>query len=225
MAACKPFLTPYSAAAAPTPPEVVPHLKEGDHEVPHNNRPISLLPVLSKVAEIFVLQHYTSFQSDKNRLTKHQSGNKRYHSTETLSFLVTDHLFNAIDEMKVTAMVLIDLSKAFDSICHSILLNRLQTLGTSRNIYECSTLVPKRKQTTRVGISTSSPLTVTHGVPQGSISGPVLFSLYMNDLPDAIKIFSVEFYIDDTKLFLSFATNDNVNALSQIGQDLNRVAE
>ena len=162
--------------------EVVPHLKEGDHEVPDNNRPISLLPVLSKVAEKHVLQQCTSFLSDKNCLTKHQSGNKRYHSTETLSLLVTDHLSNAIDEMKVTAMVLIDLSKAFDSICHSILLNRLQALGKSTNTLRWfQSYLTERKETTRVGISTSSPLTVTPRVPQGSISRPVLFSLYMND--------------------------------------------
>ena len=72
--------------------EVVPHLKEGDHEVPDNHRPISFLPVLFKVAAKLVLQQCTSFLSDKNRLTKHQNGNKRYHSTETLSLLVTDHL-------------------------------------------------------------------------------------------------------------------------------------
>ena len=114
--------------------EIVPHSKEGDHEVPANNRPISLLPVLSKVAEKLVLQQYTSFLSDKNRLTKHQSGNKRNHSTETLNLLVTDHLFNAIDEKKVTAMVFIDLSKAFDSICQTTLLNKLQALGTSTKV-------------------------------------------------------------------------------------------
>ena len=197
--------------------KVVPHLKEGDHELPDNKRPISLLPVLFKVAEKLVLQQCTSFLSDKNRLTKHQSGNKRYHSTETLNLLVTDHLFNAIDEQKVTAMVLIDLSKAFDSICHPILLNKLQGLGTSTNAqHGFQSYLTETEQTTRVGISTCSPLIVTHGVPQGSILGPdgVLFSLYMNDLPDAIKTCSVESYVDDTKFFLSFATNDNVNVLS-----------
>ena len=85
--------------------EIVPHSKEGDHEVPANKRLISLLPVLSKVAEKLVLQQYTSFLSDKKLLTKHQSSNKRNHSTETLNLLVTDQLFNAIDEKKVTAMV------------------------------------------------------------------------------------------------------------------------
>ena len=75
-----------------------------------------------------------------------------------------------------------------------------------------------------MGISISLPLIVTHGVPQCSILGPMLFRLCINDLPDAIRTCSVESYVVDTKLFLSFATNDNVNALSQIGQYLNRVA-
>ena len=123
-----------------------------------NNRPISLLPVLSKVAEKLVLQQYTSFLSDENHLIKHQSGNKGYHSTETLGLLVTDHLFNAIDEKKVTAMVLIDLSKVFHSMCHSILLNKLQALGTSKNaLHWFQSYLTERKQTTRVEISTSSP--------------------------------------------------------------------
>ena len=149
--------------------------------------------------------------------------------------IIQYHLSNRSDrENAQTSLILISysnwylliLSKAFDSICHSVLLNRIQALGTSTNaLHWFQSYLTEREQTNRVGISTSSPLIVTHGVPQGSILGPVLFSLYMDDLPDAIKTCSVESYVDDTKLFLSFATNDNVNALSQIGQDLNRIAE
>ena len=110
----------------------MPHLKEGDHEMPKNNRPVSLLPVLSKVIEKLALQQYTNYLLEKNCLTSQQRGNKRYHSTETLGLLVADHLFKAI-EKKITAMVLIDLSKVFDSICHSTLLAKLKMLGTSPN--------------------------------------------------------------------------------------------
>ena len=135
-----------------------------------NNRPVSLLPVLSKVIEKLALQQYTNFLLEKNCLTNHQSGNKRYHSTETLGLLVADHLFNAIDKKKITAMVLIDLSKAFDSICHSTLLKKLQMLGTSPNALNWfKSYLTNREQSTRIECTVSTSLIVTHGVPQGSI--------------------------------------------------------
>ena len=205
--------------------EIIPHLKEGDHEEPNNNRPISLLPVLSKVAEKLAIQQYASWLSDKNRLTRHQSGNRKLHSAETLGLLVADHGFSAIDERKITAMVLIDLSKAFDSICHTTLIGKLHALGTSTHALNWfRSYLTNRKQTTRVGTSLSPSSTVTHGVPQGSILGPILFSVYMNDLPNAIKNCSIESYFDDAKLFLSFGIKERETALSQLTQDLNRVA-
>ena len=109
---------------------IVPHLKDGDHEVPNNNRPISLLPVLSKVAEKIALIQFNDFLTKQDKLAQHQSGNRKKHSTETLSLLVTDHIFRAIDQQQLTAMVVIDLSKAFDSICHGTLLLKLRSLGT-----------------------------------------------------------------------------------------------
>ena len=96
--------------------EVVPHLKDGDHEIPSNNRPISLLPVLSKVTEKIALNQFTEYLTQQGNLTCHQSGNRKFHSTETLSLLVTGHIYKAMDKKEITAMVLIDLSKAFDSI-------------------------------------------------------------------------------------------------------------
>ena len=143
--------------------EAVPHHKEGDHEIPDNDRPILLLPVLSKVIEKLALRQYTCFLSEKNCLTKHQSGNKRYtyRSTEPLDLLVADHLFKAIDEKRVTAMALIDLSNAFDSICHSTLLKKLESLGTSHSALNCfRSYLTNRVQTTRIGSTISTPLVV-----------------------------------------------------------------
>ena len=77
---------------------IVPHLKDGDHEVPNNNWPISLLPVLSKVAEKIALIQFNDFLTKQDKLTQHQNGNRKNHSTETLSLLVTDHMFRAIDQ-------------------------------------------------------------------------------------------------------------------------------
>ena len=106
-------------------------VKEGDNEIPSNNRPISLLPALSKICERVALNQFTEYLTRCNRLTNHQSGNKKSHSTETLNIFITDTIFTAIDSRRVTALVLMDLSKAFDSIDHTILLRKLRALGVS----------------------------------------------------------------------------------------------
>ena len=85
---------------------IVPHLKDGDHEVPNNNRPISLLPVLSKVAEQIALIQFNDFLTKQDKLTQHQTGNRKNPSMEALSLLVTDHIFRAVDQQQLTAMVL-----------------------------------------------------------------------------------------------------------------------
>lgn len=205
--------------------EVVPLLKDGDHECANNNRPISLLPVLSKVAERIAHTQLSDYLDSNGKFSIHQSGNRKLYSTETLGLLVTDYIYKAIDEKKVTAMVLIDLSKAFDSISHTILLKKLKSLGVSNPaISWFMSYLTDRQQCTRIGISTSDPLPVNYGVPQGSILGPLLFTIYMSDLPHVSNHCELESFVDDTKLFLAFSTMDADDALSQISLDLNRTA-
>ena len=105
------------------------HPKDGDYEVAGNNRPISLLPVLSKVLERIAHVQLVSYLTSNNLLSVHQSGNRRCYSTETLGVLFTSHLYKAIDEKNMTAVLILDLSKAFDSINHQKLLMRLCSLG------------------------------------------------------------------------------------------------
>ena len=104
--------------------EVCPIPKEDDHEEASNNRPISLLPILSKVFEKVALDQLTSYLTEKRRLASNQSGNKKWHSTETSLVSSTDAILEAIDQTKVTAVVYLDMSKASDSIKHEILLNK-----------------------------------------------------------------------------------------------------
>ena len=101
--------------------EVVPIPKEGNYEIASNNRPISLLPILSKVCEKVALNQLTEYLNKYNLLSPCQSGNKRNHSTETININTTDRILKSMDQKKLTALILIDLLKAFHSIDHSIL--------------------------------------------------------------------------------------------------------
>ena len=89
------------------------------------NRPVSLPPAASKVCERIALDQLTTHLEEEKRLTNHQSGNKKLHSTETLNLLISDTVFESMDRKEITALVLLDLSKAFDSIDHSLLLTKL----------------------------------------------------------------------------------------------------
>ena len=108
--------------------EVVALVKEGDYEVSSNNRPASLFPAMSKVCELIVLNQLNSYMIKEKRLTRHQSGNKHLHSCETLGVFITNKVFNAMDSKELTVIVLLDFSKAFDSIDQCKLLVKLQAL-------------------------------------------------------------------------------------------------
>ena len=147
----------------------IPILKEGDYEIPNNNRPVSLLTVASKICERAALNQLMEYMSQKGRLTEHQSGNKKMHSTETLNILVSDMILDAMDRKELTAVVLLDLSKAFDSIEHSLLFKKLHSMGVSRKALDWfKSYLSDRTQSVRIGHAISEARAITYGVPQGS---------------------------------------------------------
>lgn len=108
----------------------------------------------------------------------HQSGNRKLHSTETALLYVTDQLLQAMDSKKVSIMVLLDMSKAFDSIRHDLLLSKLQNLDFSQGTLDWfQSYLSNRQQCVRIGDAVSKVLPLEFGVPQGSIFGPVLFTV------------------------------------------------
>ena len=122
-------------------------------------------------------------------------------------------------------MFLIDLSKAFDSICHRTLLLKLSSLGTSSQALKWfDSNLTDREQSTRLGTSLSDALTVPHGLPQGSILGPMLFNLYINDLPFAVKSSCTDSYVDDTKICCSFSAKNMNSCLVKMTEDLRLIA-
>ena len=184
--------------------EGTPILKDGDHEIPSNNRPISLLPVLSKVCERAAHDQLVFYLSTKQRLSTQQCGNKKWNSTETALIQTTDSILQNIDKKELTAAVLLDMSQAFDSIDHDILITKLRDVGLSCSSTEWfKSYLSLRYQVVKIQASTSDKLPVTSGVPQGSILGPLLFSIYTNDLSLVPKHCSTQGYVDDTKLLLN----------------------
>ena len=204
--------------------EVIPLLKEGDHEVANNNRPLSLLPATSKICERVALNQLTSYTNKKKCLSKHQSGNKQLHSCETLGVFMTDKVFKAMDSKELTVIVLLDLSKAFDSIDHRKLLTKLKALGLSLGALEWfKSYLTGRTQQVNIGSVVSEPVHITHGVPQGSILGPALFNIYLNDLPTIPNFGDLESYVDDSKLYLSFPIKYVNEVMRNINEDLSKI--
>ena len=162
--------------------EVTPLLKEGDHKIANNNRPVSLLPVALKGFERVTLIQLTTSMTNKKRLTKHQSGKRKLQPSETFNVMITDKALEAMDAKKLTFEVLLDLSKAFDSLDHSKLLAKLKTLGAGSTALEWfGSYLSGRQQYVRIGAETSSLGVIAHGVPQGSILGLALFTIYIKD--------------------------------------------
>ena len=150
--------------------EVTPILKSGNSEDPCNNRPISLLPILSKVSEQLAHGQIFDYLTANKILAKTQSGNRKLFSTETALLCVTDDLLQAIDDKKISALVLLDMSKAFDSIRHDILLQKVRALGVSfscRDWFRDWFYLVGRRQRVRIQDAISDPLSPEIWSPSG----------------------------------------------------------
>lgn len=150
----------------------------------------------------------------KRQLSTWQSGNKKLHSTETLLIQTTHAVSSAINEKQITAIVLLDIGKAFDTINHGIFLNKLLDIGiSSSSVAWFTSYLTDRRQVVRINYELTDPLPVVSGVPQGSIVGPILFSIYVNDLPLAPRSCLTKSYADDTKLYISFQSMTGLRLL------------
>ena len=162
---------------------------------------VATVPILSKVCEKVVANQLLPYLLSHNRLTANQSGNKQWHYTETALLKITDVILKAMNK-QLTAVVLLDMSKAFYSLDHGILISKLEDVGVSNTALKWfKGYLTNRCQSVRINSTLSDTREVTNGVPQGSILGPLLFSIYINDLTSAPQHCSADCYVNDTKLY------------------------
>lgn len=184
--------------------KVLPLHKKDSIQERGNYRPISVLPILSKPLERHIASAYLRYLTSNNLLYSNQSAYRPYHSCETALLNITDNWLKAMDNSELVGTVFLDLSKAFDLVNHDILLAKLDKYHTATNTLDWfRSYLTGRTQVVSVSGVLSSPLNLEVGVPQGSILGPLLFSIYMNHLPLLLKNTEVDIYADDTTIWSS----------------------
>ena len=182
--------------------KVIPIYKNGDRHLFTNYRPISLLPQFSKILEKLFVHRLDDFIEKQNLLCDQQYGFRTNRSTSMAVMNLTEQISNAIDNKEFTAGVFIDLKKAFDTIHHEILLKKLEYYGIRGAAHSwLKSYLLDRDQFVEINNVKSDKQRIKFGVPQGSVLGPKLFILYINDICNVSKLLNCILFADDTNLF------------------------
>jgi hypothetical protein len=201
---------------------VVPLHKKGEMTNPSNYRPVSLLPCVSKVFEKVVFNHVHQYLRSNNLLCDRQSGFTPGDSTVNQLLEVCHKIYNAFDKGDEVQGVFLDFSKAFDSVWHEGLLYKLERMGVKGNILHWfRSYLVDRKQRVVINGDTSDPKHLECGVPQGSVLGPLLFLVYINDITDDLES-DCFIFADDTSLFEIVKKNIH-RATDLLNRDLDRI--
>ena len=202
---------------------VTPIHKSGSKADVANYRPISVLPVFVKVLERAVHSMVYHYLQENQLLSIYQSGFRPLHSTSTCLIDTTNKILQNVDKGLLTGMVFLDISKAFDTLDHDKMREKLSLLGFNDSaVIWFNNYLTDRTQSITVNGVVSDPKFIQYGVPQGSILGPLLFIIYINELPSVIQnCYSIQLYADDTLLFFSCKSIARIE--SMLSGDLNRV--
>ena len=170
--------------------KLLPLFKGGDEDKFSSKayRPISILPVISKITEKAVHKQVLNFMKVSKQFNMNLHGYRELHSTTTAALQLTDYIMNAADREQVANSMMLDQSAAFDCVNAVILDRKLELYKLSENTRKWfRSYLQSRSQYVCIGAATSSIRTVTSGIPQGSILGPILYSIYTNELPQLVK--------------------------------------
>ena len=196
-----------------------------NHEEYANFRPISNLKYISKMIEKAISYQLTNYLRDNDPEESLQSAYKTFHSTETALVKVHNDIVSAIDSQSYVILLLLDLSAAFDTVDHKILLQRVSSCFGINGKTLCwfKSYLENRKQVVNLKGATSCSKDLRCGVPQGSVLGLILYVLYTSPLGDIVKSrgLSCHFYADHSQLYCSFKLHDQVDSVQVIESCLN----
>jgi hypothetical protein len=202
---------------------VLPIHKGADKSDLNNYRPISILPTISKIFERHITNQLKSYLDKHELLHSYQSGFRQNHSCQTSLIRLVDSWLQYIDSGRMVGSIFLDLRKAFDLVDHDILLEKLSMYHFSDNALALmKSYLSNRRQCIKIGSRQSSFQYIKTGVPQGSILGPILFLIYINDIPSFVKNSTIDLYADDSTLHVSDYNIHNIQLNLQ--NDLDRIA-
>ena len=190
-------------------------------------RPISNLNFISKTLERILYLRLQSYLESLTAVSPFQSTYRKFHSVGTALLRIQNDLLSAVEKKQVSALVLLDLSSAFDTVDHDILLHRLSlNFGiTGSALSLLSSYLTHRTQSVKIDSHISPPSSLTCGVPQGSVLGPLLFTLYTTPLSYLLAESKLSFHFcaDDTQLYISFSANACQEALLALSKTLDDI--
>lgn len=197
---------------------VTPIYKNGDKQITNNYRPISVTSQLSKVIEKALATRLNVHFEHNKIISNRQFGFRKHRSTEDALFTCLNSIYSSVDKNKKTLAIFLDLAKAFDTVSHQNLLDKLQSYGIRGLPFKLlQSFITGRKQCVKINNITSPSAIISTGVPQGTVLGPILFNIYVNQLLECEVGGDIVAYADDTAIIFSADDWQSVKNIAEVG--------